>query len=125
MIKLRNIFSMFFFKFIIIILLLLCCTLRSRVHPILMIIRTFFRDWRTMIHFNVVLKVFHIYYISQGVCKNVRTTFQCIVVLQLWGEGPEKAHKYGMDFGQIFWTFSLQLENNDTLICSSDSLAHN
>ena len=44
------------------------------------------RDWRTLIHFNVVLTVFHIDYISQGVCKSVRTKFQCIVVLQLSGD---------------------------------------
>ena len=35
------------------------------------------RDWRTLIHFNVVLTVFHMDRISQGVCKTVRTTFQC------------------------------------------------
>ena len=42
-----------------------------------------------MIHLNVVLTVFHIDHISQGVCKTVRTIFQFIVVLQLRGEGPE------------------------------------
>ena len=53
------------------------------------------RDWRTLIHFNVVLTVFHIDHIFQGVCKTVRTTFQCIVVVQLWGEGPENlSHSY-------------------------------
>ena len=36
-------------------------------------------DWRTLIHFNVVPTVFHIDHISQGVCKTVRTTFQCLV----------------------------------------------
>ena len=82
------------------------------------------RDWRTLIHFNVVLTVFHIDHISQGVCKTVRTTFWCIIVLQSRGEGPEKAHNYGTDLGQIFRTFSPQLENNDTLKCSSDSFAH-
>ena len=82
------------------------------------------RDWRTLIHFNVVLTVFHIGHISQGVCKTVRTTFWCIIVLQSRGEGPEKAHNYGTDLGQIFRTFSPQLENNDTLKCSSDSFAH-
>ena len=39
------------------------------------------RDLRTLMHFNVVLTVFHIDHISQGVCKTVRTTFQCIIVL--------------------------------------------
>ena len=75
-------------------------------------------------HFNVILTVFHIDHISQNVCKTVRTTFQCIIILQLQGEGPEKAHNYGTDLGQIFRTFSPRLENNDTLKCSYDSFAH-
>ena len=65
-----------------------------------------------MIHFNVVLTVFHIDHISQGVCKTVGTTFWCIIVLQSRGEGPEKEHNYGTDSRQIFRTFSPQLENN-------------
>ena len=76
-----------------------------------------------MIHFNVVLTVFHIDHISQGVCKTVRTTFQCIVVLQSRGEGPEKAHNYGTDLGQTFRTFSPRLKNIDALKCSSDNFA--
>ena len=72
-------------------------------------------NWRTMIHQNLVLTVFHIDHKSQGVCKTVRTKFWCIIVLQLRGEGHEKAHNYGTDSGQIFRTFSPQLENNDTL----------
>ena len=82
------------------------------------------RNWRTLIHFNVFLTVFHIDHISQGVCKTVGTTFWYIIVLQSRGEGPKKAHNYGTDSGQIFRTFSSQLENNDTLKCSSDSFAH-
>jgi hypothetical protein len=39
-------------------------------------------------------------------------------------DGPEKVHNYGNDLGQIFKTFSPQLENNDTLKCSPDSFAH-
>ena len=46
-------------------------------------------NWRTLIQFNVVLTVFHIDHISQGVFKTVRTTFQYIIVLQLLGEGRE------------------------------------
>ena len=84
-----------------------------------------FCNWRTLINFfNVGLTVFHIDHMSQGVCKTVRTTFWCIIVLLLWGEGPVKTHYYGTDLGQIFRTFSPQLENNDTLKCSSDSFAH-
>ena len=76
-----------------------------------------------MIHVNVVLTVFHIDDISQSVFKTVRTTFQCIIVLQSRGDGPEKAHSYGTDLGHIFRTFSTRLEINDTLKCSSDSFA--
>ena len=43
-------------------------------------------------YFNVVLTVFQIDYIFLGVCKAVRNTFQCIVVVESLGEGPEKAH---------------------------------
>ena len=100
------------------------CTLRSRVHPIVLLFRTFSHNWRTMIHFNVVLTVFHIDNISQGVCKTVRTSFQCIIILQSQGEGPEKEHNYGTDLGPIFRTFSPRLEHNDKLKSSSDSFAH-
>ena len=55
------------------------------------------RDWRTMIHWNVVPTIFHSDHISQGLWKIVRTTFQCSVVLQLQGEGPEKSENYGAD----------------------------
>ena len=82
------------------------------------------RDWRTLIHFNVVLTVFHIDHISQGLCKTARTTFWWIIVLQLRGEGLEKAHNYGTDLGRIFRTFSPQLENNSTFkFCSVMFLA--
>ena len=87
-------------------------------------LRPFPRYWRTLIHFNVVLTDFHIDHISQGVWKTVRTTCWCIIVLHLGAEGQEKAHYYRTDSGQIFRTFSPQLENNNTLKCSSDSFAH-
>ena len=77
-----------------------------------------------MIHFNVVPTVFHIDHISQGVCKTVRTTFQCIVVLQLRGEGPEKLSRICPIVMCPFRTFSPRLENNDTSKCSFDSFAH-
>ena len=82
------------------------------------------RDMRTLIHFNVVPTVFHIDHISQGVCKTVRTTFQCIVVLQLRGEGPENLSQIYPIVMCLFTTFSPRLENDDTSKCSSDSCAH-
>ena len=67
------------------------------------------RDWRTLIHFNVVLTVFHIDHISQGVCKTVRTPFQCLVVLQLRGKGPENLSRICPIVMCLFRTFSPQL----------------
>ena len=89
-----------------------------------MLFRILSSDWRTLIHFNVVPTVFHIDHISQCVCKTVRTTFQCIVVLQLWGEGPENLSRICPIVMCLFITISPQLENNDTSKCSSDSFAH-
>ena len=77
-----------------------------------------------MIHSNVVPTGYHIDHISQGVCKTVRTTFQCIVVLQLRGEGPENLSRICPIVMCLFRTFSPRLENNDTSKFSSDSFAH-
>ena len=63
-------------------------------------------------------------FISQGVCKTVKTTLLFIIVLQSRREGHVKAHNYGTDSGQIFRTFSPQLENNHSLKCNSDSFIH-
>ena len=82
------------------------------------------RNWRTLVHVNVVLTVFHIDNIYQGVCKTGRTIFQCIIVLQSRGEGPKKAHNYWTDLVQIFRTFCLRLEKNVTLKCSSEGFVH-
>ena len=71
-----------------------------------------------MIHFNVVLTVFHINH------KTVRTIFQCIVVLQLQGEGPENLSQIRPIVMRLFMTFSPRLENNGTSKCSSESFAH-
>ena len=82
------------------------------------------RDWRTLIHFNVVGTVFHIDHMSQEVCKTVRPTFQYIFVLQFRGEGPENLSRICPIVMCFFRTSSPQLENNDTSKCSSDSFAH-
>ena len=80
------------------------------------------RNRRTLIHFNVVPTIFHIDHISQGVWKTVRTTFQCIIVLKLRGEGSENPSQICPIVMCLFMTFSLRLDNNDTSKCSSDSL---
>ena len=46
------------------------------------------RDWRTMIHQNIVLTVLHTPWDMWSMWKTVRTTLKCIDVLQSWGEGP-------------------------------------
>ena len=43
-----------------------------------------------------------------------------MVVLQLRREGPEKLDIYGLNLGQLFMIFSLRLEDDDTLKCSSN-----
>ena len=71
--------------------------------------------------------------VSKNICKlrhklknakNVRTTFQCIFVLQVGGEGPENLSRIGPIVMCLFMTFSPWLENNDTSKCSYDSFAH-
>ena len=45
-----------------------------------------------MVHWNIVMKIFHNDQISQGLWKIVGTTFQCIIVLQLRGNWPKNAY---------------------------------
>ena len=47
------------------------------------------RDRETTMRQNVVLTIFHTQNICHHAWKTVRITLQCIVGLQLWGEGPE------------------------------------
>ena len=50
--------------------------------------------------------------------------FQCIAVLQWWGEGPENLSRICPTVMCLFRTFSPQLENNDTSQFCSGSFAH-
>ena len=47
-------------------------------------------DWKTTTNQNAVPTIFHTQQICHHVWKIVRTTLQCIIVLQLWGEGHPK-----------------------------------
>ena len=99
-------------------------TLKSWVNTISMLFRTFSPRLGDIGTFQCSSDSFqHLPHYS-GVCKTPRTTFWYIIILQSRGEGHEKAYNYGTDSEQIFRTFSPQLENNDTLKCSSDSFAH-
>ena len=70
------------------------------------------------------MTVFQIGHISQGVCKTVTTTFQCIIVLQLRAEGPENLSRICVIVMCLFMTLSPRLENNDISKSSFDSFAH-
>ena len=72
----------------------------------------------TLIHFSIDPTVFNIDHISQGVCKTVRTTFQCLVVLQVREEAPENMSRICPIVMCLFRIFSPQLENNYTSKCS-------
>ena len=50
-------------------------------------------DWRTTIHWNVVPPIFQHDHICQGCWKNAGPTFQCMVVLQSRGQGPDSCWK--------------------------------
>ena len=47
------------------------------------------RGWKTTMRQNLVLTIFHTQNICHHAWKTVRITLQCIVGLQLRGEGPE------------------------------------
>ena len=47
------------------------------------------RDWTTMINCKVILTIFHAWWHIFGLWKIVVTSFQCIVVFQLWGNSPK------------------------------------
>ena len=96
------------------------CTLRSWVHPILLLFKNFSRQLKDNDTCQCCSDCFPHWPHISGCVQNCRTTFQCIVVLQWQGEVPEKAHNYGTELGNFFRTFSPCLENNDTLKCSSD-----
>ena len=46
-------------------------------------------NWRTMIHWNVLLRVLHTHWDIWSMWKTVGTTLKCINVLQSRGEGPK------------------------------------
>ena len=58
-------------------------------------------------------------------CQNYISMYHCSpIVLQLQGESPGNLSRICPIVMCLFRTFSLQLENNDTSKCSSDSFAH-
>ena len=96
----------------------LCFTLRSWLH---MELKSCPLDWKTTTYSNVVPSIFQHSHIYQGCCKNTKSTFRCIDVLQSRGQGP----KWWKTKGKIcsllstgIRTLSPGLEVNYTLTCS-------
>ena len=85
-------------------------------------------DWKTTMRQNEVLTIFHTQIIYHLAWKTVKTTLQCIVGLQLRGEGHENEKKLwdkSVFIGFLaFQTFSPWLENNKTSKCDSESFPH-
>ena len=75
-----------------------------------MLFRSSSLQWRTVVHWNTFLTIFHHDQVSQGFCKIVGMTFQCIVVLQLREDWPKHA-----------WKQDLRVQHNqyDILILST------
>ena len=103
----------FFFSF----LLYLSCSLRCWVNQISMLFRTFSLQLEDIDTFQCSSESFPHWSHISGCVQNCQIY---ILMHDCW----EKAHNYGTDSGQIFRTFSPQLENNNTLKSSSDSFAH-
>jgi hypothetical protein len=57
-------------------------------------------DWRSTIHWNVVLAFFQHNHICQDCWKNTRSTFECMVILKSREEGPKKLENYGTKTGK-------------------------
>ena len=75
-------------------------TLRSWLHEISTRINFGPLDWRTTIHWNIVLTIFPHNHICQDCWKNTRSTFVCMVILQSRGQGPDSCWKYGTDLSR-------------------------
>ena len=77
-----------------------CFTLRSWLHEISTRIKFCPLDWRTTIHRNVVLAFFQHNHICQDCWKNTISTFECTVILQSRGQGPDSCLKNGTDLSR-------------------------
>ena len=100
------------------------CTLKSWVHQIAMLFRTFSPGLEDFDTFQCSSNSFPHWPHISIVCKTVRTTLKCIVVFQLQGVGPENLSWIRPIVMCLFMTFFPWLENNNTSKCSSDSFAH-
>ena len=58
-------------------------------------------------------------HICQDCWKNTRSTFECMVILQSRGQGPDSCWKYGTDLSRSFWILSPGFENIHTFKCWS------
>ena len=92
-------------------------TLRSWLHKISTRIKFCPLDWRTTL-----LAIFQYNDICQDCWKNTRLTFDCMVILQSRGQGPDCSWSKGQICPvvlHLFWTLSPGFENNHTFECWS------
>ena len=59
-------------------------------------------DWKTTIHWNVVLAFFQHNHICQDCWKNTRSTFECMVIPKSRGQGPKKMENYKTNLSRTF-----------------------
>ena len=75
-------------------------------------------DWRSTIHWNVVLAIFQHNHICQDCWKNTRSTFICMVIPKFRGKGPKRwrtKRQICPILSTRIWTLSPGLENNQTI----------
>ena len=98
-------------------------TLRSWLHEISTRIKCCPLDWRTTIHWNVVLAIFQHNNICKYCWKNTRSTFECTVILKSRRQGQKRWKTTGQIcpiLSTRIWTLSPGFENNHPLKCWSD-----
>ena len=76
-------------------------TLRSWLHWISTRLKFCPLDWRTTIHWNVAQAIFQHNHICQDHWKNIRSTFECMVLLKSRGQGPF-LENYGTNLSLTF-----------------------
>ena len=59
-------------------------------------------DWIISIHWNVVLAIFQHNNICKDCWKNIRSTFECMVILKSRGQGPKQMENKGTNLSHTF-----------------------
>ena len=78
-------------------------------------------DWKTIIQWNVLLSIFQHNYMCQKCWENTRSTWECMVILQFRGQGPDSCWKNGTDLSRSSPSF-LDLDLRITIHSNVDLL---